>query len=65
MSRYLGNTRIAPSRTWRTFLANHFDQLALTSPVVFCGAPDEDDDIDPCGEAASPRFGIRRAIVCL
>jgi hypothetical protein len=49
VSRYLANTQAAPSQTWRTFLANHFDQLAFTSPVMFCGAPDKDDDIDPCG----------------
>ena len=48
VSRYLGNARI-PSQTWRTFLTNHVDQLAFTSPVMFCGAPDEDADIDSCG----------------
>jgi homeodomain-containing protein len=65
VSRYLGNTRIAPSQTWRTFLANHFDQLAFTSPVMFCGASDEDDDIEPCGEL--PRRGSvsgERSYVC-
>jgi hypothetical protein len=65
VSRYLGNTRIAPSQTWRTFLANHFDQLAYTSPVMFCGARDEDDDIDPRG--GLPRRGSvsgERSYVC-
>ena len=66
VSRYLGNTRIAPSQTWRTFLANHFDQLAFTSPVMFCDTPDEeDDDIDPCG--GLPRCGSvsgERSYVC-
>jgi hypothetical protein len=49
VSRYLGNSRIAPSQTWRTFFANHFDQLAVTSPVMFCGGSDEEHDIDACG----------------
>src|SRR5262249_15087842 len=65
VSRYLGNTRIAPSQTGRTFLANHFDQLAFTSTVMFCGAPDEDDDIHPCG--GLPRRGSvsgERSYVC-
>ena len=65
VSRYLGNTRIAPSQTWRTFLANHFDQLALTSPVTCCGAPDEDGDFDPGSEL--PRRGSvsgERLYVC-
>jgi homeodomain-containing protein len=65
VSRYLGNTRIAPSQTWRTFLANHFDQLAGTSPVMFSRAPDEGDDIDPCGGV--PRRGSvsgERSYVC-
>src|SRR5262245_20721885 len=65
VSRYLENTRIAPSQTWRTFLANHFDQLAVTWPVMFCGAPEEDDDIDPCGE--QPRrasISVERSYVC-
>ena len=35
VSRYLANTRIAPSQSWRTFLANHVDQLAVTSPILF------------------------------
>jgi hypothetical protein len=49
VSRYLANSRRAPSQTWRTFLANHFGQLAFTSPVMFCGAPDEDAGVDVCG----------------
>jgi hypothetical protein len=49
VSRYLGNSRIAPSQTWRTFFANHFDQLAVTLPVMFCGGSDEEHDIDACG----------------
>jgi hypothetical protein len=48
VSRYLGNTRMAPSQTWRTFLANHFGQLT-TSSVTCCGAPDEDDAVDGSG----------------
>src|SRR5712691_11388673 len=35
VSRYLANTRMAPSQTWRTFLANHFGQLT-TSSVTCC-----------------------------
>src|SRR3989442_855332 len=65
VSHYLANTRMPPSQTWRTFLANHFDRLAFTSPVMFCGAPDEDDDIDRCG--GLPRRGSgsgKRPYVC-
>src|SRR2546426_3695702 len=54
VSRYLANTRMAPSQTWRTFLANHFGQLTDTSQVMFCGAPDEDDGVDVCGVLPRP-----------
>jgi hypothetical protein len=56
VSRYLGNSRITPSQTWRTFFANHFDQLAVTSPVMFCSPSDEEHDID----ARGARGGLRR-----
>jgi hypothetical protein len=49
VSRYLANTRFAPSQSWRTFLANHFDQLAVTSAIRFGNATDEDDGIDAGG----------------
>jgi hypothetical protein len=49
VSRYLAKTRIAPSQSWRTFLANHFDQLAVTSPILFGDATDEGDGIVACG----------------
>jgi hypothetical protein len=61
VSRYLGNTRLAPSQTWRTFLANHFDQLAATSLVIFGGAPDEDDDIELPRRSSVPG---ERSYVC-
>jgi hypothetical protein len=49
VSRYLADIPRAPSQTWRTFLANHFGQLACTSPVMLCDASDEDDGADFCG----------------
>jgi hypothetical protein len=66
VSRYLANTRIAPSQTWRTFLANHFDQLAVTSPVIFCRGRDEDTDIDSCGPPPPRRGSVsgERSDVC-
>jgi hypothetical protein len=33
VSCYLADIRVAPSQTWRTFLANHFGQPAF-SPVM-------------------------------
>src|SRR2546426_1980172 len=65
VSRYLANTRMAPSQTWRTFLANHFGQLT-TSSVTCCGAPDEDDGFDgscvlPC--AVSPQANRRASAI--
>jgi hypothetical protein len=38
VSRYLANSRITSSQSWRTFLASHFGQLAVTSPILFGGA---------------------------
>jgi len=49
VSRYLADIRRAPSQTWRTFLANHFGQLAYTSPAILWDASDEDDGVDVCG----------------
>jgi hypothetical protein len=49
VSRYLVDIPRAPSQTWRTFLANHFGQLAFTSPVMLWDASDEDDGVDVCG----------------
>jgi hypothetical protein len=49
VSRYLADIRRAPSQTWRTFLANHFGQLACTSRVMLWDASDEDDGVDVCG----------------
>jgi hypothetical protein len=46
VSRYLADTRRAPSQTWRTFLANHFGQLTFTSPLMVCDAPDDDHALD-------------------
>src|SRR5262249_42170270 len=54
VSRYLADIRRAPSQTWRTFLANHIGQLTCTSPVMFCGVPDEDDGVDVCGVLRRP-----------
>ena len=58
VSRYLADTRRAPSQTWRTFLANHFGQLTFTSPLMVCDAPDDDDALDlsgvlPCSASVS------------
>jgi hypothetical protein len=33
-------------QTWRTFLTNHFGQLTVTSPLMVCDAPDDDDALD-------------------
>jgi hypothetical protein len=47
VSRYLQRDRLmAPSQTWRTFLANHIGQLALISPATSPCARHEDDVID-------------------
>src|SRR5262245_4185197 len=54
VSRYLADIRRTPSQTWRTFLANHFGQLTCTSPVMFCGAQDEDDGVEVCGVLRGP-----------
>jgi hypothetical protein len=39
---------MAPSQSWRTFLANHIGQLALISPATSPSAPHADDVIDVC-----------------
>jgi Homeodomain-like domain len=47
VSRYLQRDRLmAPSQTWRTFLANHIGQLGLISPVTSPCAPHVDEVID-------------------
>ena len=46
VSRYLADTRRAPSQTWRTFLANHFGQLTFSSPLMACDGPDDDHALD-------------------
>jgi hypothetical protein len=48
VSRYLPDRLMAPSQTWRTFLANHLGDLAFTSTVTSSYAPDDDDDVDAC-----------------
>jgi len=48
VSRYLPDRLMAPSQTWRTFLANHLGDLAFTSTVTSSYAPGDDDDVDAC-----------------
>jgi hypothetical protein len=45
VSRYLPHRLLAPSQTWRTFLANHIGLLPLSSAVTFSDAS-IDDAID-------------------
>jgi hypothetical protein len=61
VSRYLADTRRAPSQTWRTFLANHVGQLTFTSPLMVCDAPADDHALDvsdvlprPASESREP-----------
>jgi len=54
VSRYLADIWRAPSQTWPTFLANHFGQLAFTSPVMLWDASDEDDGVDVCDVLPCP-----------
>jgi hypothetical protein len=50
VSRYLQRYRlIAPSQTWRTFVANHIGQLTLISPATPPCVPHPDDVIDVSG----------------
>jgi len=50
VSRYLQRYRlIAPSQTWRTFVANHIGQLTLISPATSPCVPHPDDVIDMSG----------------
>jgi hypothetical protein len=43
VSRYVPHRLRAPSKTWRTFLANHFGDLILSSTVASCDALSDDD----------------------
>lgn len=54
VSRYLADIRRAPSQTWRTFLANHFGQLAFTSPLMVFDTPNDDDVLDVSGVLPRP-----------
>ena len=57
VSRYLADIRVAPSQTWRTFLANHFGQLSF-SPVMLWGALDEDNGVDVSGVSLRPASAL-------
>src|SRR6266849_4857443 len=48
VSRYLPDRLMAPSQTWRTFLANHLGDLAFTWTVTSSYAPGDDDDVGAC-----------------
>ena len=48
VSRYLADTRRAPSQTWQTFLANHVGQLAVAAPIHLPGSADDHDMIGAC-----------------
>jgi hypothetical protein len=47
VSRYLPHRLTTPSRTWRTFLANHIGSLAFVSTVTSSFAT-SDDDVGAC-----------------
>ena len=49
VSRYLRNRLMAPSQTWRTFLANHLGQFIFISPAPSPYAPSTDDVVDVSG----------------
>src|SRR5262249_7785129 len=51
---YIRDRRTVPSQTWRAFLANYFGQLTCALPLMFCGAPDEDEGVDLCGVLPRP-----------
>jgi len=57
VSRYLADIRVAPSQTWRTFVANHFGQLAF-SPVTLWGAVDEENGVDVSGVPLRPASAL-------
>jgi hypothetical protein len=59
VSRYLRGRRTAPSQTWRTFLANHFGQLAFISPGASSFSTPDDDVHGLCG-AVSPCSAVAR-----
>ena len=72
VSRYLADTRRAPSQTWRTFLANHLGQLAVATPIHLSGSTDDNNDVIGARErppdyvslsAARPCFGHQRSHV--
>src|SRR4029453_13703815 len=46
VSRYLRGRLTAPSQRWRTFLDNHFGQLAFISPMASSYAADHHHVID-------------------
>ena len=49
VSRDLRGRLTAPSRTWRTFLANHLGDLVFTSMVRSSYAPSDDDGVHARG----------------
>ena len=55
VSRYLRDRLVAPSQTWRTFLANHIGLLSFRSAVAFSDAS-TDDAID--ADALPSRSGM-------
>jgi hypothetical protein len=56
VSRYLHGRMKAPSQSWRTFLANEFSQLALSSTVR---SSDEPGDHDVAGARLCPSVQLR------
>ena len=56
VSRYLQGRMKAPSQSWRTFLANEFSQLALSSTVR---SSDEPGDHDVAGARLCPSVQLR------
>jgi len=56
VSRYIRDRMKAPSQSWRTFLANEFSQLALSSTVR---SSDEPGDHDVAGARLCPSVQLR------
>jgi hypothetical protein len=76
VSRYLPDRLMARSQTWRTFLSNHFGDLAFTSTVTSSYAPGDDDVDDACvlpfrpdpssrdGQCASNQWQLSIGLLC-
>jgi homeodomain-containing protein len=64
VSRYLPNRLTAPSKTWRTFLANHLGELSFTSTVTSSYTLGDDDVVDGCF-AVLPSSVLQRRVVRL